>query len=55
MKFIRKLDGLGRIVLPKDVRALLKINHDDYVEIDVKGENIIITKLKRESSNEAKA
>ena len=50
--FIRKLDGLGRVVLPKDVRKLLKINLQDYVEIGVKDENIIISKLKREVNDE---
>ena len=52
--FIRKLDGLGRVVLPKDIRKLLKITSEDYVEIGVKDENIIISKVKREENNEAK-
>ena len=52
--FIRKLDGLGRIVLPKDIRKLLKITPEDYVEIGVKGESIIISKVQRELNNETK-
>ncbi|WP_315074196.1 AbrB/MazE/SpoVT family DNA-binding domain-containing protein [uncultured Clostridium sp.] len=40
----RPVDGLGRIVLPKELRKTLKINEGDTLEIFVDGEDIILRK-----------
>lgn len=41
---VRKIDELGRIVLPKELRNTLKIGHKDAMEIYVEDECIIIKK-----------
>lgn len=41
---VRKVDHLGRIVLPKEVRDLLNINSHDGVEIFVDNQSIILQK-----------
>ncbi len=47
MKFtgiVRKIDELGRIVLPKELRNTLNIDHKDAMEIYVEEDSIIIKK-----------
>ena len=41
---VRKVDELGRIVLPSELRRVLNINIKDAVEIYVSGESIILKK-----------
>lgn len=41
---VRKLDELGRIVLPIELRRTLHLAEKDAVEIYVDGENIILRK-----------
>ena len=41
---IRKIDNLGRIVLPKELRYALNINSGDDFEIYINGEEIILKK-----------
>ena len=41
---VRKIDRLGRIVIPKEVRNTLRILDDDNLELYVDGENIILKK-----------
>lgn len=41
---VRKIDELGRIVIPKELRRTLGINEKDALEIFVDGENIILKK-----------
>ncbi len=41
---VRKVDRLGRIVLPVELRRVLKINIQDEIEICVEKENIILKK-----------
>lgn len=41
---VRKVDDLGRIVIPKELRRTLAINESDPVEIYVEGEQIILKK-----------
>lgn len=41
---IRRIDNLGRIVIPKTIRKNLKIKTGDNLEIYIKEENIIIKK-----------
>ena len=44
MKIIRKIDALGRIVVPKDVRISLNLNVNDDVEIKVEDDKVVIKK-----------
>ncbi len=39
---VRKVDELGRIVIPMELRRTLEINEKDPVEIFVEGEEIIL-------------
>lgn len=41
---VRKLDNLGRIVLPIELRKTLKLADNDAVEIFTEGDNIILRK-----------
>ncbi len=41
---IRRVDELGRIVIPKEMRKVLDINQKDPVEITIEGSSIIIRK-----------
>ena len=41
---IRKVDELGRIVLPKELRTTFDIKERDPIEIYVDGDNIILRK-----------
>lgn len=41
---VRKVDELGRIVLPKELRRVLKINERDPMEIFVEDEKIVLRK-----------
>ncbi len=49
IKIIRKIDNLGRIVIPKDLRAMLRIALGDAVEITVKKNAVVIKKVKGEA------
>jgi transcriptional pleiotropic regulator of transition state genes len=42
---VRKIDDLGRIVIPAETRRLLNINEGDELEIGVEDETIVIRKL----------
>lgn len=42
----RKVDELGRIVIPKELRRVLKIEEKDPMEIFVENEKIILQKYK---------
>ena len=41
---VRKVDELGRIVIPKELRRVLEINEKDPVEIFVDGDQIVLKK-----------
>ena len=41
---LRKIDGLGRIVIPMEIRNKLDISENDPLEIHVEGSNILIKK-----------
>lgn len=41
---VRKVDELGRIVLPKELRRILKINERDPIEIFVEDDKIVLRK-----------
>lgn len=40
----RKLDGLGRLVIPIETRRLLRIRRGDQLGIAVSGNSIVLTK-----------
>jgi transcriptional pleiotropic regulator of transition state genes len=41
---VRKIDELGRIVLPSELRKVFNIREGDELEISVDGEHIILNK-----------
>lgn len=41
---VRKVDELGRIVLPKELRTILNINERDSIEIFTDNDKIILQK-----------
>lgn len=41
---VRRIDELGRIVIPKEIRKNLKINETDNIEIYVENESVILKK-----------
>ena len=41
---VRKIDDLGRIVIPKEVRRMFQIDNDDSIEIFTDGDMIIFKK-----------
>ena len=41
---IRRIDELGRIVIPKELRKNLKIGNGDSLEILIDGEDIVLKK-----------
>lgn len=43
---VRKIDELGRIVLPSELRRVFGIREGDQLEISVEGERIILNKRK---------
>ena len=43
-KIIRKIDELGRVVIPKEMRVLLNLKLGDDIEIITDGKEIIIKK-----------
>jgi transcriptional pleiotropic regulator of transition state genes len=42
---LRKIDHLGRIVIPRETRRVLEIAEKDWVEIFVEGEEIILEEI----------
>ncbi|MBR3660379.1 MAG: AbrB/MazE/SpoVT family DNA-binding domain-containing protein [Bacilli bacterium] len=53
---VRRVDSLGRIVIPKEIRKVLKIKENEQVEINVQGEEIILNRYSEldESDNALK-
>ncbi|MDD2180843.1 MAG: stage V sporulation T C-terminal domain-containing protein [Bacilli bacterium] len=41
---VRRIDEMGRIVIPKEIRKTLRINNNDSIEIYIEGEDKIILK-----------
>lgn len=44
-KSIRRIDELGRLVLPSEIREALDLNPKDWMVITLKGEELIIKKF----------
>ena len=40
----RRIDSLGRLVLPKELRKSLDLNQDDYLQIFLDGDAIVLKK-----------
>lgn len=47
MNTIKKVDELGRIVLPKEIRRRLKIRNDDFLEIFIDNDLICLKKYSK--------
>ena len=41
----RKIDELGRIVIPKDIRRALGVDHNDFLQFFLDGEAIVMKKF----------
>ena len=41
---VRRIDNLGRVVIPKEIRKTLKIKENEQVEINVSNDNIVLNK-----------
>lgn len=46
----RRIDDLGRILIPKDIRKSLGINYGDVISISVSDESIILRKEREENA-----
>lgn len=42
---VRRIDGLGRLVIPKEIRRIFDINKHQGLEIFVDGQSIVINKF----------
>lgn len=51
IKFIRKIDDLGRIVIPKDLREMFDLNPGDDIEISADDMYILISKAESKDKN----
>lgn len=41
---IRRIDDLGRIVIPKEIRRILRIRENDPLELYVSGNTVVLVK-----------
>ena len=41
---VRRVDSLGRIVIPKEIRKVLRIKENEQVEINVSGNEIVLNR-----------
>ena len=51
INFIKNIDGLGRIVIPMDIRRKLDINTGDSLSISINDNNIMLTKYSSLDNN----
>ena len=51
INFVKNIDNLGRIVIPKDVRRKLNINTGDVLSIIVENKNIVLSKYSSLDNN----
>lgn len=52
IEFERKIDELGRVVIPKEVRAALNLKEGSTLKIDFEEGRIILTPVKRATAAE---
>ncbi|MDE7121709.1 MAG: AbrB/MazE/SpoVT family DNA-binding domain-containing protein [Oscillospiraceae bacterium] len=43
----RRVDGLGRFVLPKELRKTLNINQNDCLQIFLEGDSVVLRKTEQ--------
>ncbi len=43
--FVKKIDELGRIVIPKDIRKTLEVDHNDYLQFFLDGDSIVMKRF----------
>ena len=43
---VRRIDDLGRIIIPKEIRRSLRISEGDPLELWIDGDSIVVTKYK---------
>lgn len=41
---VRRIDDLGRLVIPKEFRRTIKVNEGDELEISLRGSEIVVKK-----------
>lgn len=44
---LRKVDGLGRITLPMELRRVLDISENDQLEIRLEGDQVVLRKYEQ--------
>ena len=49
---IRRIDDLGRIVIPREIRRKLGIEEGDPIEIYVSGDSLILKKYVQETDSD---
>lgn len=54
MGIVRRIDELGRIVIPKEIRDILNINNGDELEIITENNDILLRKYSRLSNEKEK-
>ena len=50
--YTRRIDDLGRIVIPKEIRLRLKIEEGDPLDLNLNGETVVIKKHYDDSLDE---
>ncbi len=43
--FVKRIDELGRIVIPKDIRKTLSVDRNDFLQFFLDGDSIIMKKF----------
>ena len=52
---VRRVDDLGRVVIPRDIRRKQNISEGDPLEIFIEDDNIVLKKFETDISNEKDA
>lgn len=42
--YIRRIDDLGRVVIPKEIRRMMQIHEGDALELNYDGKTIVVKK-----------
>ena len=43
--FVKKIDEMGRVVIPKDIRQAINVDHGDVLQFFVEDDSIIMKKF----------
>lgn len=49
--FIREIDDLGRVAIPKEIRKAMKIKYGDAFMVTYEGDTVILRKLSNKNEN----